>query len=397
MVRLALSSKRPTQPLRAPSKGRLTLPSKHKFFPKLLIVTSAFLQTSPPHTANMNQEAPQPIISPPLSPPPAMDITIDASQGEQPPELGAGQPATKPQAKVKLPKGPYRPPTGLDNTKYLKSDLRAFGFDAKEVKQLIAKREPIVDGQGQRPPHAAGAVVRSDSYGSNNSWNDGEGGEDKWTGRAGRTNGKNGNGKAYEHLYLTEGTSKLGSLRPSTRLATLWAWEHYEPGNARLLEFNLISHSVRMRSCPDILKGKQVVYTKTGPKVEEIKGTSRRREDTPVDEDDDASLGDGQDGRAQGYGATVSKEEVVKAEKAKVSDGTGRRKGKARVQEKGAMEGETLPEAPKPETRKRQRLSLGNDEKQEAPKRSTRIRRAPLRLKQEFGESDDEAIKAEEA
>ncbi|KAI7542448.1 hypothetical protein KC331_g7975 [Hortaea werneckii] len=349
----------------------------------------------------MSQGASQPIISPPLSPPPAMDLTIDAVQ---PPEHGAGQPATKTQGKVKLPKGPYRPPTGLDNTKYLKSDLRAFGFDAKEVKQLIAKREPIVDGHGQRPPHAAGTVVRSDSYGSNNSWNDGEDGEDKWTGRAGRTNGKNGSGKGYEHLYLREGTSwvlfdpqrgwpRFGPFGPPR---SLLKWEYYEPGNARLLEFNLVSHSVRMRSCPNVLKGKQVVYTKTGPKIEEIKGRSGRREDTPMDEDD-ASPGDGQDDRPQAYGATVSKEEVVKAEKAKVSDGTGRRKGKARVQEEGAMEGETVPDAPKPETRKRPRLSLGNEEKQEAPKRSTRVRRAPRRLEQEFGESDNEAIKAEEA
>lgn len=157
----------------------------------------------------MNQDAPQPIISPPLSPPPAMNSTLDAPQGEQPPEVGAKQPATRPQAKVKLPKGPYRPPTGLDNTKYLKSDLKAFGFDAKEVKQLVAKKEPVVDAQGQRPPHAAGIVVRSDSHGSNNSWNDGEDGEEKWNGRAGRTTGKNGNGKGYEHLYLKEGTSKL--------------------------------------------------------------------------------------------------------------------------------------------------------------------------------------------
>ncbi|KAI7167726.1 hypothetical protein KC316_g11854 [Hortaea werneckii] len=350
----------------------------------------------------MNQEAPQPIISPPLSPPPAMDLAIDPPQGEQPPELGAGQPATKTQGKVKLPKGPYRPPTGLDNTKNLKSDLRAFGFDAKEVKQLIAKREPIVDGQGQRPPHAAGTVVRSDSYGSNNSWNDGEDAEDKWTGRAGRTNSKNGNGKAYEHLYLREGTSwvlfdplrgwpRFGPFSPPRFLLK---WEYYEPGNARLLEFNLVSHSVRMRSCPDILKGKQVVYTKTGPKIEEIKGRGGRREDTPMDEEDDDSLGEEQDDRAQAYGATVSKEEVVKAEKAKVSNGSGRRKGKARVQEEGAIE--------KQETRKRPRLSLGgtsqgNEDKQEAPKRSTRVRRPPLRLKQEFGESDDEAIKAEEA
>ncbi|KAI7217547.1 hypothetical protein KC333_g4156 [Hortaea werneckii] len=353
----------------------------------------------------MNQEVPQPIISPPLSPPPAMDLIIDAPQDEQLPELGAGQPATKAQARVKLPKGPYRPPTGLDNTKHLKSDLRAFGFDAKEVKQLIAKREPIVDGQGQRPPHAAGTVVRSDSYGSNNSWNDGENGEDKGNGRAGRTNGKSGNGNGYEHLYLEEDTSWVlfDPLRGWPRFGPfgppqfLLKWEYYKPENEKLLEFNLISHSVRMRSCPNVLKGKQVVYTKTGPKIEEIKGRGGHREDTPLDEGDDASPGDGQDDGARAYGETVSKEEVVKAEKAKVSDGLGRRKGKARVQEEGAMEGETLPDAPKPETRKRPRLSLGNEEKQEPPKRSTRIRRAPLRLKQEFGESGDETTKAEEA
>ncbi|RMY52850.1 hypothetical protein D0865_05574, partial [Hortaea werneckii] len=390
---------------RSPDTSLQTYTTHSKFLPKLLIVTSAFLQISPPHTANMNQEAPQPIISPPLSPPPAMDLIIDAPQDEQLPELGAGEPATKNQTKVKLPKGPYRPPTGLDNTKYLKSDLRAFGFDAKEVKQLIAKREPIVDGQGQRPPHAAGAVVRSDSYGGNNSWNDGEDGEDKWTGRAGRTNGKNGNGKGYEHLYLREGTSWVlfDPLRGWPRFGPfgppqfLLKWEYYKPGNEKLLEFNLISHSVRMRSCPNVLKGKQVVYTKTGPKVEEIKGRGRRREDTPIDEEDDASPSDKQNEGAQVYETTVSKEEVVKAEKARVFDGTGRRKGKARVQEEGAMEEETLPDAPKPETRKRPRLSLGNEEKQEPPKRSTRVRRAPLRLKQEFGESADEAIKAEEA
>ncbi|GAB1740212.1 hypothetical protein NU219Hw_g5328t1 [Hortaea werneckii] len=347
-------------------------------------------------------EATQPTISPPLSPPPAIDPIIDAPQAEQPSELGAGQAATKTQAKVKLPKGPYRPPTGLDNTKHLKSDLRAFGFDAKEVKRLIAKREPIVDGQGQRPPHAAGTVVRSDSYGSNNSWNDGGDGEDKWTERAGRTNGKNGIGKGYEHLYLKEETSWVlfDPLRGWPRFGPfgppqfLLKWEYYEPGNARLLEFNLISHSVRMRTCPDILKGKQVVYTKTGPKIQEIQGRSRRREDTPMDEEDDASPGDGQDEKAQAHGATISKEDVVKAERANVSDGTRRRKGKAVVQEEAAMEMQ--------ETRKRPRLSLvgtsqGNEDKQEAPKRSTRVRRPPLRLKQEFGESDDEANKAGEA
>ncbi|KAI6885567.1 hypothetical protein KC360_g2779 [Hortaea werneckii] len=358
----------------------------------------------------MNQEAPQPIISPPLSPPPAMDPTVDAPQAEQLPTLGAEQPATKPQAKVKLAKGPYRPPTGLDNTKHLKSDLKAFGFDAKEVKQLVAKKEPVVDAQGQRPPHAAGIVVRSDSFGSNNSWNDGEDEEGKWTGRAGRTNGKNGNGKGYDHLYLKEGTSWVlfDPLRgwphfgPFGPPPFLLKWEYYEPENAKLLEFNLISHSVRMRSCPAVLKGKQIVYTKTGPKIEKIQGSSGRREDTPLDEEDDASPRDKQDVAARVYGATVSKEEVVKAEKTRVFDGTGKRKGKARAEEEGVTEGSTLPDEPKQETRKRARPSLrgesqGNEDKQETPKRSTRIRRAPTRLKQEIGGSDDEAIKAEKA
>ncbi|KAI7282996.1 hypothetical protein KC345_g3189 [Hortaea werneckii] len=361
----------------------------------------------------MSQDAPKPIISPPLSPPPTMTSTLDAPSGDQPPEVGARQPSAKTQAKVKLPKGPYRPPTGLDNIKYLKSDLKAFGFDAKEVKQLAAKKEPVVDAQGQRPPHAAGVIVRSESYGSNNSWNDGEDGEDRWTGRAGRTNGKNGNGKGYEHLYLKEGTNWVlfDPLRgwphfgPFGPPPFLLKWEYYEPGNAKLLEFNVISHSVRMRSCPDVLKGKQVVYTRTGPKIGEIQPRSGRREDTPVKEEVDAFPTDKQDEGAQVYRATVSKEDVVKAENAKVSDGTGKRKGKARVKEEGVMEEEeeeAQPDPPKQETRKRARLSLdgtsqANGEKQEAPKRSTRVRRAPLRLKQEIGGSDEEAIKAEEA
>ncbi|KAI7265966.1 hypothetical protein KC343_g2967 [Hortaea werneckii] len=358
----------------------------------------------------MNHDATQPIISPPLSPPPAMSSTLDAPQGEQPPEVGARQPSAKTQAKVKLPKGPYRPPPGLDNTKYLKSDLKAFGFDAKEVKQLVAKKEPVVDAQGQRPPHAAGIVVRSESHGSNNSWNDGEDGEDKWTGRAVRTTGKNGNGKGYEHLYLKEGTNWVlfDPLRgwphfgPFGPPPFLLKWEYYEPGNAKLLEFNVISHSVRMRSCPDVLKGKQVVYTKTGPKIEKITGNSGRRGDTPMDGEDDVSPSDKQEESTQVYGATVSKEEVVKAEEAKVFNGKGKRKGKAPVEEEVFTAREAQPDAPKQETRKRARLSLdgtsqAKEEKQEAPKRSTRIRRAPLRLKQEIAGSDDDAIKAEEA
>ncbi|KAI7372929.1 hypothetical protein KC336_g20531 [Hortaea werneckii] len=157
-----------------------------------------------------------------------------------------------------------------------------------------------------------------------------------------------------------------------------------------------------MRSCPAILKGKQIVYTKTGPKIEKIQGSSGRREDTPLDGEDDASPLDKQDEAVQIHGATVLKEEVAKAEKAKVSDGTSKRKGKARAEEEGITEESTLPDEPKLETRKRARLSLrgesqANEDKQEAPKRSMRIRRAPAHLKQEMGGTDGEAIKTEEA
>ncbi|RMZ15599.1 hypothetical protein D0860_01498, partial [Hortaea werneckii] len=359
-ARVALSFKSPTTSRssfqRSPDTFLQTFICPQKFSRKLL--NRHFHRSrslAPSYTANMSQDAPKPIISPPLSPPPAMTSTPDAPQGEQPPEVGAKQPATKPQAKVKLPKGPYRPPTGLDNTKYLKSDLKAFGFDAKEVKQLVAKKEPIVDAQGQRPPHAAGVIVRSDSYGSNNSWNDGEDGEDRWTGGAGRTTGKNGNGKGYEHLYLKEGTNWVlfDPLRgwphfgPFGPPPFLLKWEYYEPGNANLLEFNVISHSVRMRSCPDFLKGKRVVYTKTGPKIETITGNSGRREDTPMYGEDDVSPSYKQDESTQVYGAKVSKEEVVKAEEAKVFHGTGKRKGKAPVEEEVVTAGKALPDAPK--------------------------------------------------
>lgn len=164
----------------------------------------------------------------------------------------------------------------------------------------------------------------------------------------------------------------------------------------------MVSYSVRMRSCPDFLKGKQVVYTKTGPKIEKLTGNSGRRGDTPMKEERDASPSDKQDEGSQVHGATVSKEDVVKAEEAKVFNGTGKRKGKAPVDEEGVAAGKVLPDAPKQETRKRARLSLdgtsqATEEKREAPKRSTRVRRAPLRLQQEIGGSDEEAIKAEEA
>ena len=42
---------------------------------------------------------------------------------------------------------------------------------------------------------------------------------------------------------------------------------HYEPGNTRVLEYNLESASVRLKTTPVVLVGKAVEYTKAGPKL----------------------------------------------------------------------------------------------------------------------------------
>jgi hypothetical protein len=44
----------------------------------------------------------------------------------------------------------------------------------------------------------------------------------------------------------------------------------YEPGNTRIVELNLETASVRLKSTPDVLAGKTVHYTKAGPKVVDV-------------------------------------------------------------------------------------------------------------------------------
>ena len=41
----------------------------------------------------------------------------------------------------------------------------------------------------------------------------------------------------------------------------------YEPGNERVLEYNLVSNSVRIKSTPEVLQGKTVRYEQDGPKL----------------------------------------------------------------------------------------------------------------------------------
>lgn len=44
-------------------------------------------------------------------------------------------------------------------------------------------------------------------------------------------------------------------------------YTYYEPGNERVLEYNLVSNGVRIKSTPKVLKGKTVRYEQDGPKL----------------------------------------------------------------------------------------------------------------------------------
>lgn len=57
--------------------------------------------------------------------------------------------------------------------------------------------------------------------------------------------------------------------------AFMQRYTHYKSGNARILEYNLESQSVRMKATPDALLGMKVEYTKAGPKMSEKRGPGR--------------------------------------------------------------------------------------------------------------------------
>lgn len=44
-------------------------------------------------------------------------------------------------------------------------------------------------------------------------------------------------------------------------------FESYKPGNARIVEYNTESGCLRVRTTPRTLEGREVIYTKTGPRL----------------------------------------------------------------------------------------------------------------------------------
>ncbi|KAK0917357.1 hypothetical protein LTR02_000222 [Friedmanniomyces endolithicus] len=215
------------------------------------------------------------------SPSPPHDSPIDDSppsdqRGKTSRDVTAA--STKPTAPVKQTPTPPQPPLkrsrpsardsfrtapGIESAREVKEDLSEMGFTAQRVKQIGGRKETrLADGQvlKRRLEQAAGMGQ----------------------GRAKRE-GK-GRAKDYEDLRLgkerRQGEGTLEALRATVSLP---AYKTYEPGNERIVEFNTISRSLRLRTTPAMLsEGKmELQYTSTGPKLVDVRkssGLEARRE-----------------------------------------------------------------------------------------------------------------------
>ncbi|KAK4539461.1 hypothetical protein LTR36_010938 [Oleoguttula mirabilis] len=201
--------------------------------------------TPPPPARSPFPNAKQEIHKPPVAPPPASTI----------------------RKKFKIPKGQAfsTPASFLDPDRDLRDDLKDLGFSAKRVKELVAKPEPVVDGHAQIPQYV-GKVTEEE-----------EREKEEAASRSERLQ-RGGKGR-YEHLYLAEGTNWVlfDPLRGYPRHAsepseTLQKFETFKPGNAKILEYNTVSQSVRVRSAPKVLlgEGRDVQYLATGPRLVEV-------------------------------------------------------------------------------------------------------------------------------
>ncbi|KAK5133525.1 hypothetical protein LTR08_007662 [Meristemomyces frigidus] len=174
--------------------------------------------------------------------------------------VAAKRPQPKP-AKAQF----FETPAMLGHATGLKDDLKDIGFSAHRVREVVARPEPLVDGHAQVPPNSAKQA------------GDGLTGERVQRGVKGK----------YEHLYLAEGTNWVlfDPMRgyPLALGAPPDAFQKFETfklGNAKILEFNVVSRAVRIRCTPAVFERRDVVYSdRAGPKFVEVGRTrvGRRR------------------------------------------------------------------------------------------------------------------------
>ncbi|TKA30814.1 hypothetical protein B0A50_02534 [Salinomyces thailandicus] len=167
----------------------------------------------------------------------------------------------------------YTRPEGFDRAQDITNDLEEYGCSIEHVKKALAMKDQPIDALAQMPRRTLKAAEEPP-------------GEIVTVARGDRVGRGNANAKsAYEHLYLREGTNWVlfDPLRRYPRSSAacpppfLHRWERYEPGKPRILEYNVATHCVRLRSTPAILQGRQVAYKKTGPKLEDVKKKGGRK------------------------------------------------------------------------------------------------------------------------
>ncbi|KAF2726262.1 hypothetical protein K431DRAFT_308679 [Polychaeton citri CBS 116435] len=147
---------------------------------------------------------------------------------------------------------------GIELPETLEHDLTALGFNQEQIATMMSTKEQAVDGLAQRvpqkddKPNAAGPA------------------------RATRKRGNDGAAGQYRNLCLHDDENKRNWVLYNPEAAMhatniplppfMARFARYEPGHSHILEFNTVSHSVRMRTPTRAIEGRAVDYTPQGPR-----------------------------------------------------------------------------------------------------------------------------------
>lgn len=232
-----------------------------------------------------------------------------SSPSDDPLQISGPAPQLTHQAPLPLPQD-YIPPSGNDDE--LENDLSDFGFRAEKVNELMSKREFYFDATMQRPQ----GQTREDRENERKGLNVGSRMPSRGLFRATpmhatrlarepqralkrvKVKGEKAEGLVIEgngSRFAISRDSEHTTLRTNTWLsdwvlfdpqthdfprrssedvpALIQRYSRYEPGNARILEYNLESASVRLKTTPAALNGRTIEYTNTGPKLVEEEAT----------------------------------------------------------------------------------------------------------------------------
>ncbi|KAK3679021.1 hypothetical protein LTR78_001474 [Recurvomyces mirabilis] len=203
-------------------------------------------------------------------------------------------PRPRPQPpKPSLTRPIFRTAQGVESTKDLKTDFADMGMSKKKVGEVAGIKE-------SRMPDGKTIHKRASPSGAAEG-----GGREKRVKRDSAVKGKEKGGKVegeYEGLrvggdpnwilfdphptnshnspspfppFHTTNNNATPNFRDPPRCFA--QFETYKLGNKRILEYNLVTHSVRLKSTPEVLEGKEVLYSGSGPKIVNVMDLGPKR------------------------------------------------------------------------------------------------------------------------